>query len=229
MFSFFASLAAVNTETMIVDCAALFLLGGIVINTEIYRNRGRLSDRLFFALTITNIVLASADAISYSASERPEIFFRSLVLICFTVFSLSLQLWSFLFLMFFYSLTDKKKNAGRYWKLISLPALASMLMILANIPFHFLCSVSDTGEFSYGRHFRLIFVVPAIYLVIFAVRVWKINKAMVLFFVILLALGIGVEEITDGLSSTGFLLATALSSAHICVMNESFYNKEVSG
>ena len=54
-----------NAGTVIVDGAAVLILVGMIIHTSLYRSRGRLDDKLFFAMLITDLVAAVCDGCNY--------------------------------------------------------------------------------------------------------------------------------------------------------------------
>ncbi|HAB93485.1 MAG TPA: hypothetical protein DCF49_01760, partial [Lachnospiraceae bacterium] len=56
--------------SVIMDAAALFFMSGILIYTALYRKRGRLDDKLFFGMVLTNMALAASDATAYLLEGR---------------------------------------------------------------------------------------------------------------------------------------------------------------
>ncbi len=50
---------------LIMDGAALFILAGMFIYTSLYRRRGRVSDKVFFALILTDVVAAFFNGVIY--------------------------------------------------------------------------------------------------------------------------------------------------------------------
>ena len=54
---FYAKASIIN------DAVALFILGGMIIYTTLYRRRGKTEDKVFFALIITDIILAAIDVL----------------------------------------------------------------------------------------------------------------------------------------------------------------------
>ena len=58
-----------GTATIIMGLASLFILGGMLIYTSLYRKRGNTEDKLFFALILTNIAAALFDQ---SRSDRKQ-------------------------------------------------------------------------------------------------------------------------------------------------------------
>ncbi|MBO6215378.1 MAG: hypothetical protein J6N76_07565 [Lachnospiraceae bacterium] len=58
-----------DMATVIVDLAAIFILFGMISYTSIYRKRNLISDRVFFAMIVTDIVMAISDALTYVLDE----------------------------------------------------------------------------------------------------------------------------------------------------------------
>ena len=58
-------LSNINTGSVIMDIAAFFLLIGMMVNTRLYRQRGRIDDRIYFYLLVLNMVVAVFDTAIY--------------------------------------------------------------------------------------------------------------------------------------------------------------------
>ncbi len=52
-----------NISVLLIDGVSLAVLLGLVASTHVFRRRGRLSDRLFFAMVIMNLILAVSDIV----------------------------------------------------------------------------------------------------------------------------------------------------------------------
>lgn len=59
-----------EVASMFMNVVALLLLLSLYFTTDIYRERGRYDDKLFFVLIIIDTVMAVSDGVSYVADAR---------------------------------------------------------------------------------------------------------------------------------------------------------------
>ena len=218
------------TPTMVLDLAAIFLMISMTVYTASYRKRGKISDRIYFAMIILNMVSAlldgfnsvfekqNADGSGYSTFILAG---HSFYVMTYTITSLLLVLY----LLAFYGKEDKIRKTG-----IILGVFVCILAILVviNLFTGWIFSVNDvTGAYEYGP-LRIIIYVPAYaYALLSMLLLWKNNNRRLLFLIVFLVIARVILEIVFyEISTTPFVFAICLIYAHICMMNRSFYEEE---
>ena len=229
MFHF--SYSAVGTLMM--DTAAICFLGGILVYTSMYRQRGRLDDKLFFAMILITIIMAVTEEFSFLILESGIPVGTKLILgditvlhICFTVFPL-------LFLLYqdyriYHSTSRLYKNLWLY----SLPCLCTIIMIFFNLTGRFFFSVTYLAEEKSMRCIRepyyfLIFINTVIYCLQVIYLMYRVSLSAVLMLIVLVAARIGLGIWIRDISSTVFTFTLLLAYTHIIAMNQSFYEEDL--
>ena len=222
------NLTYTNAATIFVDMAAMFFLLGMIPCTRVYRKRGRLSDRLFFAMLLVDIVMAAGDAMvdffslsSFSVRGGLAIFGGSVTNICFCFFCMLLVLYLMCFLPSGEELVKKR------YKISLIPAVATTVLIVINLFTGFLFYVDpDTGFYLHGDFYNLVFIQLIIYAVAGNLILWKVNRLGILLFLILIATRLIMESLFVSVSSTPFVFAVVLVYCLVGSMNRSFHQTE---
>jgi hypothetical protein len=218
-----------NAGTVIVDGAAVLILVGMIIHTSLYRSRGRLDDKLFFAMLITDLVAAVCDGCNYLLENGTDPLAARLIMIGDTVFSAAFVLFSLLFALFvYYRAHHDSERIRKNWLYYALPAFLSFSMILGNLFAGYMFYVDENTVYHYGDWYDLIFVAPALYGVLCIVNIWRIDKRLVFLFLVMIAIRIGGGMFARGISTTPIVFAVWLAFIHILTMNHPFYAEEES-
>ena len=226
-------LKATDIGTIIMDEAAVFLLAGMIVNTRLYRKRGRFGDRLYFVMLVVVMIAAIADAMNFIFVESPYSFKGGLLIFGDTVFSLAYEIFPFLYILYLLCLRhwDEKKIAKR-WIFFAIPAAVAVLIVLGNALMYligkkgYLFYIDEAGAYQYGAYYDIINIIVGIYLVFILYELCRINLKFLLAVVILVAARVGLRMIIRGVSATSFVLAVFLVYAHIQMMNDEFYEEE---
>ena len=120
--------------SIIMDVTSLFFMGGLLIYTSLYRQRGRLDDRLFFALVLVNMVLAVADALTYlwEGSANPSV--RVLIMIGNIVFYAAFELFPYFYLLYLdFRVYGSKDRLRKLKVLYGIPCFVILAMLLLNL------------------------------------------------------------------------------------------------
>ncbi len=221
------NISDLNMGTIIIDCATIFLLVEMIVHTSLFRRRGWLSDKLFFTMLVTDIIIASTDAMNYALEYNRYSFAGKMIILGDTIFSLAFSAFAFLFAMYCFCQTGREAVVRFQWKIYAIPLFIISIFILANIAGGFMFSVDPiSNSYQYGPLYNIIFIPATIYIIMTVSQIWKINKGLVLVFLGLVLFRVLLGVLLRGISSTAFVFAVGLSYTHICVMNSNF-NMEV--
>ena len=121
--------------SLFMNGAALMLLISVFLTTAIYRERGRLDDRLFFYMILVDSIIAVCDAISYVTDAHRFAFARTLSTLSNTGMLFFLTVFGALLIALIhfriYRQEERTKRLGRF--LIAAEAVI-LLADLLNIP-----------------------------------------------------------------------------------------------
>ncbi|MCR5654453.1 MAG: hypothetical protein K6G07_02290 [Lachnospiraceae bacterium] len=218
-----AGLATDSIGLIYINCAAIILMCGIIIHTGIYRRRGFLVDRLFFAMLVLNICLASLDIFECVFGDRGLAQASVPLWIENILFSIVAQVIWFLFALYFMCAVRREAQVRKYWKLYSIPMFVTFIAVFVNIFFGFLYDVDmATGTFSYGPFYNALYIAPLVYAVIICVQLGRLQKILIVFFILLLLIRFLPSLFLEGLSSTSFYFALIMTYLHIFRTNYDF-------
>ena len=210
-----------NAGSIIMNASSLFLMCGILTYTELYRKRGRMDDRLFFAMILCNIVLAFADGVSYllEGSSYPVV--NGLMITGNIVFYTMCAVFPYLFLLYLdYRAYDDKGRIKKMQLPAAVPWLLLFALLLINLKTGWLFSFSDDNMYHSGSLNNLVFVPVVIYFLISLSRICKINVRLAFLGILLIVTRIALGIWFRGISSTAFTYTLFLICTHITVMNK---------
>ncbi len=222
------NISELHLASIIMDSAAVFILLGMIVYTGLYRQRGRIDDRLFFWLSIIAIIMSVSDAITYVFDGGTVPGSALISLIFNNVFFITFELFAGMVVVYLdYHLNRKEEKFGKRGLIIMIPAMLSVVMILVNNIVHFLYWVdfSSNEYFEYAAY-PAVFAAPLIYAVIAAVFVLRIDKRSAVVLAILILLRVVSRFLLQGVSSTAVIFAMGLVFIHLNVMREPFYEEE---
>ena len=207
--------------SIIIDTTALFLMGGILIYTSLYRKRGRLEDRLFFGMILSNIALAVADGISYYLEGSAYPAAKGVMIAGNIIFFTMFTVFPYLFLLYLdYIAWQDKKRVRRTKLLAGIPCLLMVILLLLNLKTGWIFSFSQDNIYHSGPLNNLVFVPVAIYFLLCLLRLSKINVRLVFLGILLIVTRIALGIWFRGISSTAFTYTLFLVCTHIFVMNK---------
>ena len=222
------NISELHEASLIMDIAAVFLLIGTIIYTTIYRKRGHIDDKLFFYLIVDTLVMAISDGITYVLDGGSVPYGALISLVCNYIFFISFELFCGLLAVYLdyrvYQNVDALKKRGT---VLMIPAVIMMVMIIANIFGRFLFWVDpQTSEYIQYPAYSLIFVAPAIYVILGIFYCFKLDFAMMWIFVLLLLVRLFFGNLMRGVSSTSLIFSMVLVFIHIHYMRLPFYDDE---
>ncbi|MBR4528678.1 MAG: hypothetical protein IKO80_00210 [Lachnospiraceae bacterium] len=224
----FSRMSYLNTGTIIMDCAAVFLLVGMIVHTSYYRRRGSAADRIFYGMLIVDIIAALADGLNFSLERSPHPAAAGLIIAGDTVFTMAFETLCFMLVLFLdvraYGFSQERR---RKWNLYALPFVITIPVILGNVFFGYLFTIEPGTIYQYGGYYNLIFVAPAIYTVLAVILIARIDRHLVPMFLLMLIVRVYGGNFARGISSTPVVFAVGLAYVHIHMMNHTFYEEEV--
>ena len=251
-------LNATDATSVSINVVALFFLLGLFFCTRIYRRRGRLCDKLFFAMIITNVMMAVSDAMIGLLNQSAVSFAGPLIRFSGTVLFIGLSVELVLLVLFLMSLLEGgEKLVSKYYRFISVPAVAMIVMMIINVFGEFIFSVDpragkftfddlyntyyvegttftfyeDTGVGAYnhaGLYF-LIFIEAAIYILIAVAMLWMKSKVGILMFAANFAVWLYMKMTVPEISLVPFICTIIILYMLVLTMNQSFHVTEEEG
>ncbi len=209
--------------TIIMDSASLFLLGGILVCTSLYRRRGRLEDRLFFAMALSNIALAAGEWLSYILEYSTLPFIRDLMILGNTVFYISLVLFPYLLLVYLdYSINPDTSRMRKTKLLLGIPCFLFIMMMIINLKTGWIFSIREGNIYHAGlqRWMNYLPVIPVwFYFLISLFKMVKLNMRLAVVGLLLILTRLSWELWYQWISSTAFMYTLFLVCTHIHVIN----------
>ena len=216
--------------TMLLDLIGCFILAGLSFHTSLYRKRGRITDKLFFGLVITDFVLCLVSAINHLFLHRLA---RSYTRIAY-IGNLSIQVLLHVYGFFLVTLIctiyhgpekyAQRKNERRVYNVLLAIGVAANIIIT---PMGLLVKMDQDGTLTYGSLYYVAGLsVPIIFGIISAVYLFRVDKRLTCVLFALVGFRIIGEIWEPRLVATPFLLAIFLVFCHIENMNSPFYGEE---
>ena len=204
--------------SIIMDITALFFLGGLLVFTSMYRRRGRMDDRLFFALVMINMMLATVELLSYLIEYSSSTFIRELMYMVNTLFYALVEVFPYIFLLYIDYRAYRDGNRIRKIKVpYSIPCILFILVLLINLKTGWIFSISKGNAFVSGSVDELVFVPVVFYALISIIKVYKINPRLAFLSFLLILTRVAWDIWYFDISSTAFLYSLVLICAHIHV------------
>ena len=206
--------------SVIMDAAALFFLSGILIYTALYRKRGRLDDKLFFGMVLTNMALAASDATAYLLEGRPFTEAGKMIVACNVVFYAAFEIFPYLFLLFLdFRVRKEPEHVRKSSVLYCIPALVIVVLLLLNLRTGWLYSVSKNNIYHTGPYNDVVFLPVAVYSILILAKLYRIDRRLTLLGIILILARVGFGFWFRSISSTAMTYTLFLVATHIGVMN----------
>ncbi len=209
--------------TIIMDSASLFLLGGILVCTSLYRRRGRLEDRLFFAMALANIALAAGEWLSYILEYSTLPFIRDLMILGNTVFYVSLVLFPYLLLVYLdYSINPDTFRMRKTKLLLGIPCFLFIMMMIINLKTGWIFSIREGNIYHAGlrRWMNYLPVIPVwFYFLLSLFKMVKLNMRLAVVGLLVILTRLSWELWYQWISSTAFMYTLLLGCTHIYVIN----------
>ncbi len=206
--------------SLIMDITSFFFMVGILIYTELYRKRGRLDDRLFFAMIVVNMIMAFADGITYMLHGTVYPWARDVMIAGNMVFYTAFSVFPWIFFLYLdYSVYKDSARVDRMRLFTAIPWILMVILLLINLKTRWIFYFTADNIYRSGTLNELTFIPMAIYFLFSLIWVRKIDPRLVFLGILLAAvrilLGIWIRDI----SSSAFIYTLLLVCTHIHVMN----------
>ena len=207
--------------SIIMDTSSVFFLVGILIYTSLYRKRGRLDDRLFFAMTVVNLVYAVVELLSYMQEGLQIPFMREIMIVENTVVYAALALFPYLYMLYTDFRANRDEQRLRRIKLLyGIPGLIYFLILGVNLKTGWIFSISKSCQFIDGPVDQIVFIPILFYFAVSLFRVYRISYRLVFLGLLIFAVRMILDVWYRPIQSTSFMYTLFLAFAHIHVMNQ---------
>ena len=215
-----------NMGVYILDVSAFLLLAGMVVYTRIYRQRGRLDDRIYFTLLVLDMITAVFDVFPYCLENSGIPMEEAVIKAGNSIFWICIALFPMFFVLYLdFSLHKDEERTKRIWKWLSLPVCYSVVLVTANLFLDFLYDRDGAGNYHFGEMYSLVYIPTFLYFGISIGLYWKHSKKMLIACLVLMAARLFLRLNIGTMSSTVFIYAVLLVYAHVYTMNEEFYGE----
>ena len=220
-------ISSLDVATIIFNAAGIFMLAGLTGYTAIYRRRGWFTDKLFFSMIISVLVVAVTDTAHHFLDGYPTDtawFINCTACLIYHIFIsvfFGLMAWNML-----HKLNEMNgKKTGRGY-LVLIPAIIQSAFIIANLFTEIFYSIDrDSNILSEGDCYAGVFAAPYLYIVLILVALVKIDIKAVPVLIVITALRM-FFGISQDLCSNVICLSVALVFIHIYRMGRSFYDEK---
>ena len=206
-----------------------YLMIGILIYTSLYRKRGRLQDKIFFWLILSNMALAVGEWMSGILEFTAIPLTRPLMIACGTVSHIMFVFFSYLLYVYLDYATDPDLKRVRKTKILArIPCILFAALMILNLKTGWIFSIGEENVYHSGSHSGLVYL-PAVLVLIFyllsLVKVYRTDKRMAALGAALLVIRCIWEFWYRDISSTSFIYTLILESMHLYVMNRPLYEE----
>ena len=209
-----------NIGSLIMDSFSLLFMSGILVYTAMYRQRGRMDDRLFYAMTLVNVVLAVSDGTAYLLEGRDLPALWETLTALNIIFFAAFEIFAYLFLLYIdYRAYRKEERILKQMIPYAFPWLFLCLILLVNLKTRWIFYFDAENMYQSGPFYNLVFLPALFYSVVCLIKLARIDRRLILLgaaaVLARVALGIWFRSI----SSTAFIYTVLLACTHIRVMN----------
>lgn len=212
--------------SIIMDATAVFILIGMLIYTRLNRKRGRLDDRLFFAMILIVLTMALADLISYSTEGVVFPLSRELMLLYGTVYQWCYVAFPYLFYLYIDYRMNKDEVQSRKSKLLyGIPFFIMIVVVLANLKTGWIFSIGEDSIWHAGSFDEIVYIPFVFYAVIIFRRLYRINIKLVYLGLIIIGARLFSELLIRYASPTAFMYTLFIVSTHIYVISKVLFKE----
>ena len=219
-----------NLASLFMDGATIFLLLGMINHTTIYRQRRRTDDRLFFALLISDILIALCDiAVAIANGETFE-GAKLMNLLCESLFYITEAGFAYLVVLFLdYRIHRDEERHKKMRFFAAIPITLVEIMFLIGVPNGYFISVDDENYYHYAK----LYVIPVLVISLYAITalalsvVYKLKygktRYIPLWLYAIPVAGAVLPFLVEMAAMIPISLAVYLAYIHMGIMNEQFF------
>ncbi len=209
-----------NDGSIILDVTSLFFMGGLLIYTALYRKRGRLDDKLFLAMIVSNMFVAVTDMVNYLADGSGYGNAEPVLIVGNLLFYAAFEIFPYLYILFLdYRLYQDIARIRKIKLWYAIPCTLILILLSTSLLNGWIFSVNSDGLYQFGPWNNLVFVPVAFYFLCASIRLGKINTRLVFLGILLIITRILLGAWFRDISSTAMIYTLFLVCTHIHVMN----------
>ncbi len=220
--------------SIFLDSAAIFLLLGMILFTSIYRKRGRVEDRIFFLLLLSDLMVSVCDITVAIVNGRSFAGAKVINLAAMSLFYIEEGIIAYLLVLFCYQRIYEDQEKSRRLKMILLvPIVLVELFYAIGVPNGLLITVDAENHYHYGKFYLIPLVVFGGYALLSFVLalMYKIkrgnNKYIPIgLYLLPIALGGIFPYAAHTVALTPIAIAVMYAFLHMGIMNEAFFGEE---
>ena len=208
--------------SIILDAAALVMLGGVWVYTSLFRKRGRISDRLLLFMLLTNAVMAVMEPASYLQEGTAGPFARPLMIAETCIFYAALELYPYLFLLYVDYIAHPDASRLRKVSLYyAIPFVLFLVLLAVNLKTGWIFSINENNTFRSGPYDQVLFIPLLLYFLIALLTVRRVDPRLALIGVLLLGIRVLWDLWYVSISSISFVYALFLVYTYMYVLGKS--------
>ena len=166
-----------NIPVLLIDAVSLVVLSGLIACTHVFRKRNRLSDRLFLAMVVMDIILAVSDVVmdlfaGFGMGNAGII--GSLFYSIATLGSYLIAAFAVLYLLCF--LPGGEGLLRKWYRLCLIPVICIFVILIVNFFDVTVFTVTEDWVYLYGPYSWLVMSGLAVYAAAALPILWQINK-----------------------------------------------------
>ena len=167
--------------SIIMDIASLFLLGGLMAYTSLYRKRGSMNDRLLFSMMLVNISLAVVEAGGYLTEGGTFVFARELLYLEHTLYYVDMVLFPCVMLCYVESFMGGSMARLRKMQLMfGIPCALFFVLLAVNLKTGWVFSIAERNAYQRGPVHSLAFFMVAVCFAASLTRIVRGNRRLAL-------------------------------------------------
>ena len=219
-----------NYASIFLDSAAIFILVGMIINTAIYRKRGRKDDKVFFRMLLFDIGVSLCDIAVAFVNGRDFDGAKIINISALTGMYLFLALVAYLIPLYLIYRYTKRDDLFRVaFRVLLVPVVIIFGMYLIGVPNGYFLTVDENNLYHYGKFYIVPIAVMLVYtLVSFIIPIYvKIRyrwlEHMPIFLYVIPVAAVALPYVFDVAANIAVVFAVIFAYLHMSAMNEEFF------
>ncbi len=220
-----------NYASVFLNSAAVFILAGMIVNTSIYRQRGRKDDKIFFFMLLGDICLGLCDTVVALVNGRDFAGARLINTVAYTGIYLFTAVLAYLVpLYLLYRYTRREDIFKVAWRVLLVPLICIFAMYLIGVPNGYFLTVDEQNTYHFGKYYvvplgmtlvytLVSFVIP----LIVKIKFGRLRHMYILLYLIPIS-GAVLPFVFDVAADAAIVFAVIFAYMHMSAMNEEFFD-----
>ena len=213
-------LSAGEIGTAVLQLMSVIMMSGVLMYSSASRKRGRLDDRLFNGLILSNMVLAFGELVTYVLESFSGPLTRGALILGMTVRYAALVLFPYLLSLYIGFRARPDRERMRKTKLLyGIPCFLFIALMIVNLWTGWIFSVGAGNTLQAGAAAEVIpFAAVGLYVMLSLIGAGRIHRHVAATGLALVAGRLGLELLVRSISSTSFFYTLVLVCIQIRVM-----------